>query len=583
LAEVVDGESPYQDVSREVPRVAVALCTCGGALGQAADVQAVAEKLKQSGSGSVSHVFEIERMCTKEGWSELEEKLRESRANRVLMGACQPYLYSRKLKDLGKTIALSPTLMDVADIRTPAMGENGENGSMSGRSVYAILSMGVAKLNGADFCLPSSTEVTQRALVVGGGIAGMTAALAIADHGFEVDLVEQNAELGGNLRKLYRTLEGDAPRDLLERTVAAVQKHPHIQVLTNAAVMHSEGRIGHFWTTVESGDTADPLGRTGQVIEHGVTILATGGHEAKTQSYGYGQSESIMTQHELEEKLQSGSLNPAGLESVAMIQCVDSREEGRGYCSRICCGSALKNALFLKERNPELDVYILNRDIMAYGFLEAYYTKARKAGVIFIQYKPEEKPEVTVENGRPTLKAKDPILGRDLIFKPDLLVLSTGMVPSDHRQLAEIFGAAVNGDGFLQEAESKWRPVDFLKEGTYLCGIAHSPRFITESIATAEAAAQRALSILGRRHLAAGSTVAEVRHSLCSQCEKCITACPYGARWKDEDEEKIVVNELVCQGCGSCAAVCPNSASLLRGYRDQQIFAVLDAALEDCA
>ena len=217
--------------------------------------------------------------------------------------------------------------------------------------------------------------------------------------------------------------------------------------------------------------------------------------------------------------------------------------------------------------------------IMAYGFFETYYTQARQAGVIFIQYEEGEKPRVTVENGRPVITAPDTILGLELNVQPDLLVLSMGIVPNDVRKLADMFGLEVNADGFFQEAESKWRPVDFIKEGIFMAGIAHSPRSIRESIAMAEAAAQRALRILNSERLSSGSIVAEVRNSLCSLCERCIVACPYGARYRDEEEDRIIVNELMCQGCGSCAAVCPNSASVLRGYRDQQVFEVIDAAL----
>jgi len=287
-----------------------------------------------------------------------------------------------------------------------------------------------------------------------------------------------------------------------------------------------------------------------------------------------------MTQHELEEKLSKGVVDPARLRTVVMIQCVDSRVEGREYCSRICCASALKNALYLKERNPEIDIYLFYRDIMAYGFLEAYYTRARRAGGIFVQYDLMEKPRVSLENGRVSLAARDPVLNREIAVQPDLLVLSTGIVPSGQGKTAEVFGVEVDEDGFFQEAESKWRPVDFIKDGIFMCGIAHSPRSIAESIASAEAAAQRALTFLSKERVAGGSIVAEVRHSLCSLCERCIAVCPYGARRLDDDEDKIVVNELVCQGCGSCAAICPNSASVLRGHRDQQLFAVIEAALD---
>jgi heterodisulfide reductase subunit A len=356
--------------------------------------------------------------------------------------------------------------------------------------------------------------------------------------------------------------------------VAKVEKHPLINVLNKTKLIHTEGHVGRFVTTIEKEDGV------GETLEHGVTVLATGGLEAKTESYGYGQSEAIMTQHELEEKLADGTLNPKDLEAVVMIQCVDSREEPRNYCSRICCTSALKNALYLKGQNPETNVYIFYRDIMAYGFLETYYTQARKAGVIFVQYDLDKKPQVNVENGQPLIAFTDRILGRDLQIQPDTLVLSTGIVPNEATQLADMFGLELNQDGFFQEAESKWRPVDFIKEGVFMAGIAHSPRSITESMAMADAAAQRALRILSTERLAAGGLVAEVRHSLCSLCERCITACPYGARWNDEDEGKIAINEIMCQGCGSCAATCPNSASVLRGYRDQQMFEVIDSALE---
>jgi heterodisulfide reductase subunit A len=401
----------------------------------------------------------------------------------------------------------------------------------------------------------------------------MTAALAIADHGYRVSLVEQTEELGGNLRLLHRTIGGNSPQELLEDTISRVEKHPLIDVYQKAKLMNSRGVVGRFSTIIEKEDGA------GETLEHGVIVMATGGQEAETKEYAYEESDHILTQHQLEQKIFEGALDHANLKTVAMIQCVGSREEPRNYCSRICCTSALKNALYIKEQSPETHVYILYRDIMAYGFLETYYTQARKAGVIFIQYEVGEKPQVKVENGRVRISVADPILGREVDLNTDLLVLSTGVVPSDVKGIADMFGLEVNEDGFFQEADSKWRPVDFIKEGIFMAGIAHSPRSVTESIAMAEAAAQRALRILSSERLAAGKIVAEVRHALCSLCERCISSCPYEARRHEEDLEKIVVDELMCQGCGSCAMVCPNSASVLRGFRDQQVFEIIDAAL----
>jgi len=573
LAEATEQSPEFRDVSRELPRTMVALCTCGDSLAQAADFDAVETTV--SGLDSVTQVHRLERICTQEGWSELEEKFNGSKANRLLIGACLPYVYKGKLRELGKATGLNPALMEVVDVCTPAFPGRNTDPEQVSREIRTTVSMGVGKLKGMDPSSLKAIPVIQKALVVGGGIGGMSAALAIGDHGFEVSLVEKEDQLGGNLRALHRTLGGEPPQELLEQTVSRVEKHPKIQVYKNAQVLHSLGRAGRFLTSIEKEDGG------GETLEHGVTVLATGGKEATTESYGYGQSEAILTQHQLEDKLHQGSISPADLRVVTMIQCVDSREEPRNYCSRICCGSALKNALYLKDQNPDMDIYVLYRDIMAYGFLENYYTQARQKGVFFIQYSVDDKPRVGVESGQVSVGVTDPILGRELTIESDLLVLSTGIVPNGQNKLAQIFGVEVDQDGFFQEAEYKWRPVDFLKEGVFTCGLAHSPRSVTETIAMADAAAQRALRILNSEKLMAGSTVAEVRHSLCSLCERCITACPYGARLRDEYEGKIIVDGLTCQGCGSCASVCPNSASVLRGYRDQQMFSVIDAALQD--
>ena len=573
LAEEPGAQTEFRDVSKEIPRVLAVLCACGGVLEEAADLDALAEWIKTR--GSVSQVHTIDSMCTREGWDELKGTLQESDANRVLIAGCMPYVYSKKLKELGRDTGLDPALIDVVDIRTPVFpGRDGEKEDLI-QDLRGVISMGIAKVKGMDPEPVPSTRIIPKALVVGGGIAGMSAALGIADHGYEVSLVEQGKGLGGNLHHIHRTIQGDSPQELLEETVARVEQHPKIQFYTQAKVVHSRGHVGHFATAIEKEDGV------GETIEHGVTLLATGGSEASTKSYAYGEAESILTQHELEGKLADKTVDPSGLSAVAMIQCVDSREEPRNYCSRICCATALKNALYLKDQNPEIDIYIFYRDIMSYGFLESYYTQARKGGVIFIQYDQNQKPQVSVENGKPRIIADDPILGRKLGINADLLVLSAGVSRGGAGQLADLFGVEANRDGFFQEADSKWRPVDFIKEGIFMAGIAHSPCSINEAIAMAEAAAQRSLRILNSERLASGRIVAEVRQTLCALCERCITACPYGARSYDEEQELIAVDQLMCQGCGSCATVCPNSASILRGNRDQQLFEVIDAALEN--
>jgi heterodisulfide reductase subunit A len=267
-----------------------------------------------------------------------------------------------------------------------------------------------------------------------------------------------------------------------------------------------------------------------------------------------------------------------------MIQCWRSRKEGeRNYCSRICCPEMLKNVLTMKERNPDLPIYVFYRDIMAQGFLETYYTRARKAGVIFIRYDLDSPPQVSFVDGKPVITALDPVLGAQIRVEADILSLSSGVEPNDVEDLVEIFGVETDHNGFFQEADSKWRPVEFMKQGIYLCGLAHSPRRMPETVASAKAAAQRALRILAAGKVARENVVATVRPSLCSLCQTCIAACPFGARSVDLDNEVIRVDEMLCQGCGACAAVCPNSATVLSSFHDGPIMAVIDAALEQLA
>ncbi len=567
-------EPAFRDVSKELPKPAVGLCTCGGALSGTLDLEALGTSLARW--DPATRIFQIDRICTQAGRDSLAERIKASSPNLIVIGACMPCLYGRMLADLGKETGLSPALMDVVDIRTPTFPERDSDSCRVFKQIESAMKMSIERLRGADAAPSSYRRIIQKGLVIGGGIAGMTAALAIADHGFKVDLVEKDTVLGGQVRHLYRTLDGIRTADLVEKSISRVEAHANISVHTGAEVIHSQPHEGlSFLTTIEMNEGGTKL------LEHGIAILATGGKEASAQAYCYGKSESIVTQHELEARLGNGALDPAGLRSVAMIQCVGSREEGRNYCSRVCCSSALKNALYLKQENPQINIYIFYRDMMTYGFLEAYYTQARREGIVFIQYSPDKKPDVSLSDvGEIRITARDPILGRDIVLEPDLMVLSTGIVPHDHRMLADLFGIEVNEDGFFREAEYKWQPVNSRKRGIFICGMAHSPRSIPESIAMAQAAAQRALAMLNREQIQAGNTVAQVRRSLCSLCERCVSACPYDARRRSEEEDIIEIDELACQGCGSCAAICPNSASVVRGYSDRQVMAMLDAALE---
>ncbi len=567
--------APALDRLNENPRILVALCTCGEELSVITENKNLARDLKLD--PAVQRIETISQTCTEQGWERVVELVKEHHPNRLLIGACLPYLYARKIRELGRQVDLDPALIDVVDIRTPVFSDFENTESTTTKPVVdqiqSAIQMGVARLKRIDPSPVETVKIQQRALVAGGGIAGMTAALAIADHGFPVDLVESSEQLGGNLNWLHRTLEGLSIQSLLEDTIQRVEKHPQINVHTHTHVVGSYGQVGNFHTTIEHEETGP------QTITHGITILATGGTEANTTSHGYGTSDAIITQKELEGKFKEQSIDPKALKSVVMIQCVDSREEPRNFCSRVCCGTSLKHALYLKEQNPDIGIYVLYRDMMSYGFTETFYTQARKAGVFFIQYDKDNKPNVEPANGTVRVRVDEPIIAKTVEIDADLVVLATGIKPNLRKDLANGFGADIDPDGFFQEAESKWRPVDALTEGVFACGITHSPRSIAESVATAEAAAQRSLRILTKEHLRSGKVVAKVHHSICSLCERCIEACPYEARLLDPDLEKVLVNPVRCQGCGSCAAVCPNSASYIEGFPEQQMFEVIDAAL----
>lgn len=570
-----DPEPEYRNVSRERPKLLMALCTSCPLLEKEVNLDGLAQKLaEQQGVCTVARVGSV---CTVAGWEEIRELAEEHQPNRILIGACMPYAYVPKLRELGDQISLNPALMDVVDVYTPLMNCNDQcNPDVIEAELLSLMEMAAVKLLDQDPSpLPRPMEVFREALVVGGGLAGMTAALGVADHGYNVCLVEEAENLGGLAMKLHYTLDDDDPRGFMENLVDQVMKHPHIRVFTNARVTLSTGRAGRFMSLISTDEGTYPL-------EHGATVLATGGHESRVYDYGFRVHKCVLSQRKLEERLASGELDLAELDGgIAMIQCWRSREESRNYCSRVCCAQALKNIRVLKKRRPDLPVYVFYRDLMSYGFMEKYYTEARKLGAIFIQYGLDSKPEVSFEEEKPVIRAMDPVLRQPVEIRPDLLALAVGLEPNDTEELKEIFGVQTTQDGFFQEAESKWRPVDSPKHGVFLCGVAHSPGNMNETVASAKAAAQRALGILSRKMLTCSNTVAQVRHSLCSLCGRCITACPYEARSVDVTRDMIVVDELLCQGCGACAAACPNSATYLRGFADNQVMSVIDAALEE--
>jgi heterodisulfide reductase subunit A len=445
-----------------------------------------------------------------------------------------------------------------------------------------IVRMSVARAIGLEPLHEFDLPVKKTALVVGGGVAGMNSALGLADQGFDVHLIERESELGGMARRLRTTLEGLDVQAYLRDLIRKVYQHPLIHVSHAAKITDASGYVGNFVTTVESE------GQT-KTIEHGVVVLATGADEHKPTEYLYGEDDRVWTQLELEERIANDDENLTHARSLVMIQCVGCRQEGRDYCARVCCSQAIKNALSLKRNRPELDIYILYRDMRTYGFKEDYYFEAAEKGVRFVRWEPEGRPEVetaTDEEGKPVLRVSvpDPVLGQRLAIDADLVALSVAVVPSaGNPEVARQFKVPVNPDGFFQEAHVKLRPVDFGADGVFLCGANHYPKHLTEAISQAYGAAGRAVTLLSQDTVTASGSVCEVEESRCIGCGACIDACTYDAihARKTKTGNKAVVNPALCKGDGLCCSKCPTDAIVLRHFTNEEVFNQIDAALEE--
>jgi heterodisulfide reductase subunit A-like polyferredoxin len=439
-----------------------------------------------------------------------------------------------------------------------------------------LVAMAVAKARKLRSLSSNFFEVTPRALVIGGGLAGMTAALSISRQGYDVSLVERKSELGGNLNHIYIANPGSVdPQNLLKEILSAVLDNPRINVLTGAEILDHSGYTGHFSTRI--------MLSSGTVIslEHGTTIVTTGGRETIPVEYLYNQHPRVLTQRELETLLHQDPSSVLDRQSFIMIQCVGSRNDDHPYCSRVCCTQALKNSLAIKQLNPNTRVVILYRDIRSYGFREFLYRQARQAGVIFLEYDPEKKPLVKpADKDRLELKIAIQPEDDEITLTADWLVLSTGIeAEASNSVLAQILKVPLDESGFFLEAHVKLRPVDFAAEGIYLAGLAHSPRSLEETIAQANAAAIRAVRVLSKPNLQSTPIIASVNPKLCAACGLCVEVCPYGARILEPGMLHAEVIEVLCQGCGACVTACPNKASRQKGFDFTQVIGMLEAAV----
>lgn len=570
--------APERPVDRETPRVSVILCRCKDEKApEDLDLEPLSSAIK--GLNGVGEVHVVDSLCGEQGQQELEEILGRTKCNRLLLGVCLPYVYRQKLRRLARAAGFNSSLVEAVDL----LGIAGQGLAHAdaidwvGRATEEIRAT-VEKLKLTEALHVDNLPIQQAALIIGGGVAGMRAALSLAERGVEVHLVEKSGQLGGHAGSgLHYTVDGLDPSGLVAELKQGIEEKGNITVHLNSEVVGTKGALGSFSTNIRNNDSGETI-----TLRHGAVILATGAQEGTSTEYGYGQSERILSQVELEKRLAAGEIDASALDNVVMIQCVGSREKGaREYCSRICCVAALKNAFKIREKNPEARIIILNRDMMTYGFLEQYYTKARGEGMVFVNYDLGQKPEVEVVDGKPTVKFNDPVLRMPFEVEADLLVLATGIEPNaSNEQLAQIFGLPLNEDGFFVEADSKWRPVEFKKLGVFLAGTAHSPQPLSEVIMQAEAAAQKAYAYLSRREIHTARVVSKVHDAVCARCQLCVEVCPYDARAFNSAENCITVDPAACQACGMCAVACPNNAAEVLGWNEKQIMAVIDAKLQ---
>jgi heterodisulfide reductase subunit A len=565
-----------RDVSKEEPKVGVYVCHCGANIGRVVDVPSTVDYALSL--PNVCHAEESLFICSTDAAQRLATSIREKGLNRVVVAACTPRTHEPLFRDTLREAGINQYFYDMANIREHCSWVHSKEKEDATEKAKGIIRMAVARTAHLEPLQEFDLPVDKRALVVGGGISGMTSALSIVEQGHEVYLVEKDPDLGGVARRIYYTLEGLDVQAYLENLRRRVYQNPMIRVLTDSRITEASGYVGNFVTRVNSG------GRNVE-IKHGVTVIATGAEEYKPTEYLYGEDDRVLTQLELEERIAGGEDKVTGAGSLVMIQCVGCRQEDRNYCARICCSHSIKNALKLKEINPDIDIHILFRDMRPYGFREDYYREAADKEVKFIRYEPENKPKVEASEveGRQVLRvtAPDPVLGTELEIDADFVALAAAVIPNrEQKEIAGLFKVTMNPDGFFQEAHVKLRPVDFGAEGVYLCGTAHYPKHITEAVSQAYGAAGRALTLLSHDTVTASGSVCVVDESACVSCGACISVCTYDAISFRETPQgkKAYVNPVLCKGDGLCNTVCATTAIVLKHYTDEEILDQIDAA-----
>ena len=567
---------PERDVQGEEPRIGVFICHCGTNIAGVIDVAAVADYA--AGLPRVAHVERNLFTCAQDTQNIIRERIQQHGLNRIVVAACSPRTHEALFQETLKAAGLNEYLFEMANIRNQGSWVHAEEPVAATDKAKDLVRMAAAKVALLEPLPTTSVPVHRQVLVIGGGVSGLTSALGLAEQGFPVVLVEKSSLLGGNARHLFETWKNEAVPAFVDDLQRRVNDHPRISVLLKSEVIHAEGFVGNFQSTIQGPDGS-------RVVDHGATILAVGAKAHKPDEYLYGHARRVFTALEFDKLHQVGDERIKKARNFVFIQCVGSREDDRMYCSRVCCTHSVQAAIALKEEDPERRVCILYRDVRTYGEREALYKKARELGVIFIKYKLSEKPLIRSNHDRLQVTVIDHVLHEPLTLGADVVVLAAAIVPHpETRQLAQLYKVPVDGDGFLQEAHAKLRPVDFASDGLFMAGLAHYPKPLEESLAQAQAAVARAVTVLSRPEIRLDAVKAVVSAENCDGCALCLDVCPYHAIDLEEVAEsggkrRVAINVAKCKGCGTCMATCPKEGINVGGFSYRQMVSQIKAAL----
>ena len=558
------------DVRGEFPRIGVFVCKCGTNIAGVLDVPAIAEYARSL--PGVVYVEENLFSCSQDTQEKMTQVIKEQKLNRVVVSACSPLTHEILFQETVVNAGINKYLFEMANIRNQCSWVHGGDAKAGTEKAKDLVRMAVAKVALFEPMSEPQIKINQTALVIGGGLAGMSAAKNLAVQGYRTCLIEKDGVLGGQARNLYQTWKGENVQQNLAKLIQEVQSNPKIDVYLNTELKQVEGFVGNFKSTLQMNGNE-------KVLEHGIAIVATGASELKPDQYLYGKDPRVLTRLELDRRFIDQDASLGKIRSAVFILCVGSRIKERPYCSEVCCTHSVVSALKLKEINPEMDVFIVYRDMRTFGLFEDLYREARSQGIVFIRYDESKELKVAKDQNDLQVLFTSYVLNREMEIRPDLLILATAVVPPKENPIANLFKVPVNKDGFFVEAHVKLRPIDFSTDGVFLCGLAHSPKAMDESIAQGLGAAARAVTLLSQKEMFGNAIVAFINPESCVGCQGCLKVCPYEAIRYLEDKKICEINEVICKGCGACAATCPSASAQLKRFTGKQIYAQIEKAM----